>query len=123
MPVSSVSMARIASLGFPPDTPPIDTIFSIVVTMSPSMTLCGNDGAVVQFWLPGVQVQQEEVPALPVHPPQDTRRDVDVITVECEETAVGRSGTGLGHVEPEKVRYSTEEEAEPAEKPPRTSRC
>ena len=109
---------------FPPGVnPPIYIIFSIVVTMSPLLILTGNDGADVQFWLPGVQVQQEEVPALPVHPPQDTIRDVDVITVECEETAVGRSGTGLGHVEPEKVRYSTEEEAEPAEKPPRTSRC
>ena len=73
--------------------------------------LTGSDGARVHDWLPGVQVQQEEVSRLLVYPPQDTRRDVDVMTVEWPSTGVGRSGTGLSHVEPEKVRYSTEEVA------------
>jgi len=79
------------------------------VTISPLQILTGNDGAVVHDWLPGVQVQQEEVRPLLVHPPQDTRRDVDVMTVEWPPTGVGRSGTGLAHVEPLKDRYSTDE--------------
>ena len=54
-------------------------------------------------------------------PPQDTRRDVDVMTVEWPQTAVGRSGTGLAHVELLKKRYSTEEVLDPAF-PPRTRR-
>ena len=57
-----------------------------------------------------------------MYPPQDTRRDVDVMTVEWPWTAVGRSGTGLAHVEPEKVRYSTEESVEDPSYPPRTRR-
>ena len=55
-------------------------------------------------------------------PPQDTRRDVDVMMVEWPHTPVGRSGTGLAHVEPEKDRYSTEEVLPERYWPPRTRR-
>ena len=93
------------------------------MTISPSLRLRGKDGAVVQDWLPGVQVQQEEVaPLLLVTPPQDTRRVVDVMMVECSTTAVGRSGTGLAHIVPEKVRYSTEEVLPELLNPPRIRR-
>ena len=71
---------------------------------------------------PRLAAQQEEVYPLLVYPPQDTRRDVDVMTVEWSLTAVGRSGTGLAHVEPEKVRYSTEEVLPELSYPPRTRR-
>ena len=58
-------------------------------------------------------------------PPQDTRRDVDVKTVVWYWTAVpvGRSGTGLAHVGPEKVRYSTDVVLPELVDPPRTRRC